>query len=242
MIHFKSVTSVCLNVWKQNIIILSWMGELWPDDPTHSRSEPPNSLKLNIFRLIRPSARRKCRFLLPSAPIDIFSFTVLKDQVWRRRRKESYRLHLLIVCIRWRVSVCFCRSLAQFIILSLKAKAKRNAWQQPRTIMDGFHSRDEGPCGKRNYLHQLPEDCFISTYQGWRFLRLVHQIWRIWRHVKTVEGQNNWMWSTSTSLFGKCFVIMQGFNPAPTKQIKLHKENEWRAMECIAWAHKTCLL
>lgn len=107
MIHFKSVTSVCLNVWKQNIIILSWMGELWPDDPTHSRSEPPNSLKLNIFRLIRPSARRKCRFLLPSAPIDIFSFTVLKDQVWRRGRKESYRLHLLIVCIRWRVSVCF---------------------------------------------------------------------------------------------------------------------------------------
>lgn len=47
----------------------------------------------------------------------------------------------------------FCRSLAQFITLSLKAKAKRNAWQQSRTIMDGFHSRDEGPCGKRNYLH-----------------------------------------------------------------------------------------
>ena len=145
MIHFKTVTSVCLNVWKQNIIILSWMGELWPDDPTHSRSEPPSSLKLNIFRLIRPSAGRKCRFLLPSASIDIFSFTVLKDQVWRRGRKESYRLHLLIVCIRWRVYVCFLSVVSPVHHFVFEGKSQEECLA---TISNNyvFHSRDEGPC------------------------------------------------------------------------------------------------
>ena len=36
----------------------------------------------------------------------------------------------------------FCRSSAKFVSLSLEAKAKKNAWQQCLTILDGFRSRD----------------------------------------------------------------------------------------------------